>query len=71
MKQKPKAYTQIQGQDALAFFASINNQAFEQSSKLEEDDSNERVQYDMVPRNFNWDLGKEKLVKQNILIGNY
>jgi len=25
----------------------------------------------MVPRNFNWDLGKEKLVKQNILIGNY
>lgn len=25
----------------------------------------------MVPRNFNWDLGKERLVKQNILIGNY
>lgn len=25
----------------------------------------------MVPRNFNWDKGKERLVKQNILIGNY
>jgi protein transport protein SEC31 len=25
----------------------------------------------MVPRNFNWDQGKERLVKQNILIGNY
>jgi protein transport protein SEC31 len=25
----------------------------------------------MIPRNFNWDMGKERLVKQNILIGNY
>jgi protein transport protein SEC31 len=25
----------------------------------------------MVPRNFNWDIGKEKLIKQNMLIGNY
>lgn len=25
----------------------------------------------MVPRNFNWNIGKEKLIKQNILIGNY
>lgn len=25
----------------------------------------------MVPRNFNWDLGHQRLVKQNILIGNY
>jgi protein transport protein SEC31 len=25
----------------------------------------------MVPRNFNWDIGREGLVKQNILIGNY
>jgi hypothetical protein len=28
IKHKPKAYTQIQGQDALAFFASINTQSF-------------------------------------------
>ena len=25
----------------------------------------------MVPRNFNWDTGKEKIIKQNLLIGNY
>jgi|JI61114C2RNA_FD_contig_111_526848_length_1615_multi_3_in_0_out_0_3 protein transport protein SEC31 len=25
----------------------------------------------MVPRNFNWDLGRERLIKQNLLIGNY
>ena len=25
----------------------------------------------MIARNFNWDMGKERLVKQNILIGNY
>ena len=25
----------------------------------------------MVPRNFNWNIGKERLVKENILIGNY
>lgn len=25
----------------------------------------------MIPRNFNWDMGKERLVKQNLLIGNY
>jgi protein transport protein SEC31 len=24
-----------------------------------------------VERNFNWDIGKERLIKQNILIGNY
>lgn len=29
VKPKPKAYTQIQGQDALAFFASINNKVSE------------------------------------------
>lgn len=25
----------------------------------------------MMPRNFNWDVGREKLIKQNMLIGNY
>lgn len=25
----------------------------------------------MVPRNFNWNIGKERLIKHNILIGNY
>lgn len=25
----------------------------------------------MVPRNFNWDLGRERLIKQNLMIGNY
>lgn len=25
----------------------------------------------MVPRNFNWDTGKQKIIKQNLLIGNY
>jgi hypothetical protein len=37
IKHKPKAYTQIQGQDALAFFASINTQSFDQNNKSEED----------------------------------
>lgn len=36
-KHKPKAYTQIQGLDALAFFASINTQSFEQNANHEED----------------------------------
>lgn len=25
----------------------------------------------MVPRNSNWAIGKEKLIKENMLIGNY
>jgi protein transport protein SEC31 len=25
----------------------------------------------MVQKNFNWDLGKERMIKQNLLIGNY
>jgi hypothetical protein len=29
IKPKTKAYTQIQGQDALAFFAEIGNKSFE------------------------------------------
>ena len=29
------------------------------------------MKYDMVPRNFNWNTGKERLIKHNILIGNY
>jgi hypothetical protein len=37
-KHKPKAYTQIQGQDALAFFASINSQAFEQTARSDEEE---------------------------------
>ena len=36
-----------------------------------DDEDNENIKYDMVPRNFNWNIGKEKLIKQNILIGNY
>ena len=29
------------------------------------------MKYEMVPRNFNWDTGKERIIKQNLLIGNY
>jgi protein transport protein SEC31 len=25
----------------------------------------------MVQRNFNWDIGRERIIKQNMLIGNY
>lgn len=32
-------------------------------TKNEEDFETENVKYDMVPRNFNWDIGKEKLIK--------
>jgi len=40
---------------------------------IQEDEENNEgeVKYDMVPRNFNWNIGKERLVKENILIGNY
>jgi hypothetical protein len=69
VKPKAKAYTQMQGEDLVNFFTGIGNQA---QPKQEDEDNNEgEVRYDMVPRNFNWDIGRERLVKQNILIGNY
>lgn len=40
--------------------------------KTEEDeDPDSNIKYDMVQRNFNWGIGKERLIKENILIGNY
>lgn len=41
------------------------------SKNEEEEDNDANVKYDMVPRNPNWGIGKEKLIKESMLIGNY
>lgn len=70
-KAKTKAYTQLMGKEAFSFFEEIGVKSNQLSNKNEDEETNENIKYDMVPRNFDWDMGKERLIKQNILIGNY
>lgn len=61
----------MQGQAAFDFFKTLQSGPQSQPKEEEEDSQAENIKYDMVPRNFNWDLGRERLIKQNLLIGNY
>ena len=70
-KPKVKAYTSMQGQSAIDFFNDISNKPIQPVLQEDEDNNEGEVKYDMIPRNFNWDHGKEKIIKQSILIGNY
>lgn len=74
-KTKSKAskadYIPVSVGEAASFFGSLSAEPVDKSFIKNDDDEVENIKYDMVPRNFNWDMGKEKLIKENMLIGNY
>lgn len=74
-KTKSKAskadYIPVSVGEAASFFGSLSAEPIDKSFIKNDDDEVENIKYDMVPRNFNWDMGKEKLIKENMLIGNY
>ena len=73
-KKKPKKvdYIPFSGSDAATFFGSLGSDSEQQNNFHPEDEPEiESIQYEMVPRNSNWSIGKERLIKENMLIGNY
>lgn len=76
-KQKTKAksakvdYIPFSATDAANFFGSLDSECEEPKAANEDEPESESIKYDMVPRNSNWNIGKERLIKENMLIGNY
>ena len=64
-------YIKVSEKEAASFFGSLGNNDQSMMKNEEEDDYDSNVKYDMVPRNHNWGIGKERLIKENMLIGNY
>jgi len=62
-------------EDFFAGLSQVSNQKKEQTPKLnelrKESQDQENMALEMISKNVNWDAGIEKIIKQNILIGNY
>jgi len=48
----------MQGQAAFDFFNTLQSGNQPQTKEEDDDSQAEKVNYDMVKRNFNWDLGR-------------
>ncbi|KAM3132426.1 hypothetical protein pb186bvf_015526 [Paramecium bursaria] len=66
-------FTSISEQEAESFFDSLTNQSIKklEQPKQQIQDKREIYQYDQVSRNTNWDVGVERIIKDNLIIGNY